>query len=364
MFNLLSVSVALRRTLCAALATVMIFSLSVSLVSCKGEANTASSDSDGSLKDKLNAETSDIKEDSGNYSKNLQYELNDDGVSYKVTTHKGAYGYPTEEAHLYDSDIVVPPTYNGLPVTVIGEDAFRQYATSIELPNTIEVIETQAFMYCDELTSVTIPDSVKIIETHAFYACENLKTVKLGNGLITLGSGAFSECYALSEVSLGNSLREIEGWVFNCASFESIVIPASVVTIGEAAFQNVRELKSITVADGNQNYVSVDGDLYSADKKTLIAYCIGKTEDSFAIPQNVETIDDYAFSQCENLKELILPNSIRAIDSAAFYRCTNLSKFVFGGNIDSWREIVRGEHCFTDIPAEKVSCIDGDTYIW
>lgn len=81
----------------------------------------------------------------GNPSEGLAYKLNDDGKSYSVT----GIGTCT------DTDIVIPSTYKGLLVTVIGGNAFSD---------------------CTTLTSLTVPDSMRKIYSD-FDGCTNFKKV-------------------------------------------------------------------------------------------------------------------------------------------------------------------------------------------
>ena len=67
-----------------------------------------------------------------------------------------------------------------IPNTVdsIGASAFFACdLNSITIPEGVETIKRDAFIYCDQLTSVTIPSSVKIIEESAFGACTALKKI-------------------------------------------------------------------------------------------------------------------------------------------------------------------------------------------
>ena len=74
------------------------------------------------------------------------------------------------------SDIVIPNTYNGLPVTSIGYEAFSHcdLITSVEIADSVTSIDYYAFSCCSSLTSIVIPDSVTNIDYRAFYGCNSL----------------------------------------------------------------------------------------------------------------------------------------------------------------------------------------------
>lgn len=121
----------------------------------------------------------------------LEYTLRDDGAQYTVT--RGTCS---------DSDVVIPSTHNGLPVTHIGYQAFYQHydLKSIKIPDSVTSIGGWAFYGCRGLTSVTIPDNVTSIAYSAFCKCSSLTSVTIGNGLTSIGPYVFYECSSLASV--------------------------------------------------------------------------------------------------------------------------------------------------------------------
>ena len=76
---------------------------------------------------------------------------------------------------------IIPSSYNGLPVTSIGEGAFHgcPRLTRVNIPDGVVNIEDFAFMDCSNLTSVTIPDSVICIGEGALYGCTRLTRITI-----------------------------------------------------------------------------------------------------------------------------------------------------------------------------------------
>ncbi len=107
-------------------------------------------------------------------SEGLTYTLNGDGKGYTCT----GFGTCTETE-------VVLDTYNGLPVTAIGYEAFRGCAqmTAITIPATVTQIEQGAFRDCTGLTSVVIPQRVTEISMQLFEGCTSLTSLTLPQNL-------------------------------------------------------------------------------------------------------------------------------------------------------------------------------------
>jgi hypothetical protein len=105
------------------------------------------------------------------YTDGLVFTLNNAGTAYSVNGYNGS-----------STDVVIPATYEGLPVTNIGDAAFS-YGTlmSVTIPDSVTSIGVSAFYGCSSLTSVTIPDSVTNISHYAFHYCSSLTSVTFEN---------------------------------------------------------------------------------------------------------------------------------------------------------------------------------------
>lgn len=97
------------------------------------------------------------------------------------------------------------------PIARIGTRAFSGYdnggttMTKLELPNTLQQIDVQAFLACDRLTEVIIPNSVHTLIGDCFAQCWGLKKVIIGTGLTQIGAASFQsknietvECYTFN----------------------------------------------------------------------------------------------------------------------------------------------------------------------
>ena len=117
------------------------------------------------------------------------------------------------------------------------------------------------------------------------------------------------------------------------ADMKSVSLPASVKTIGEAAFRGCTSLESITVRGKSESYATEDGILFNSAKTELVAYPAGRKNGAYTLPQSVDTVGRYAFYASANLKNLTLTNSVKTIAKDAFSYSTGLEKIVLSEQV-------------------------------
>ena len=223
-------------------------------------------------------------------------------------------------------------------VTSIGVGAFAycKSLTSVTIPNSVTSINYEAFRSCESLTSVTIPDSVTSIGKQAFLDCTSLTSVTIPDSVTSIGDSAFCNCTSLTSVTIPDSVTSIGELAFSrCESLTSVTIPDSVTRIGWGAFSNCAALTGIRVAEGNSHYSSdASGVLFSKDKTTLVQ-CPGAFSGSYAIPNSVTSIGDYAFSGCSSLTSVTIPDSVTSIGDDAFSDCESLTSVTIPDSVTS-----------------------------
>ena len=282
------------------------------------------------------------------------------GIAYNLSSDLTA-SVTSKNPH-YSGDITIPSTVtnNGINyrVTSIGYQAFSvcRGLTSITIPNSVTSIGDYAFWGCAGLTSITIPNSVTSIGYSAFYGCDGLTSITIPNSVTSIGNSAFSNCSGLTSITIPNSVTSIGyGASHGCDGLTSIivelgnsvydsrnncnaiietstnkliagckntVIPNSVTSIGDYAFEGCSGLTSITIPNC---VTSIGDDAFSS--------CSGLT--SITIPNSVTSIGNSAFWGCSGLTSITIPNSVTSIGGWAFSDCSGLTSVIIGNSVTS-----------------------------
>ena len=109
--------------------------------------------------------------------------------------------------------------------------------TSIDIPQSVVVIDERAFYYCTKLKSVTVPDSVTTLGNGAFERASSLETLVLGNGITHIPNNLCGYV-PLKQLTIGNSVVSFGTTAFVNTKLTSVVLPSTVTTMGVHVFWN------------------------------------------------------------------------------------------------------------------------------
>lgn len=264
------------------------------------------------------------------------------------------------------TDVVIPSEIDGYTVTKIGYPAFggNSNIKSVFIPDTVIDIRAEAFECCTSLESINvssnnpyyssldgvlmnkenstllqypigrkdmsyiIPNSVVIVNEQAFCYSTILKNIFIPSSVLYLNN-PFYRCSGLENIEVDASnenYTSLEGVLFNknCTQLlqypisalrTSYDIPNSVTDISYRAFYTCKELQSITIPK-SVTYIAYEA----------FAHCYGLK--NLVVPSSVESIETQAFMSCSGLTSAVIENGVKQIYSGAFSNCFRLTTMV------------------------------------
>jgi hypothetical protein len=281
-------------------------------------------------------------------------------------------------------DVVSRELIEGIYYDIDGYDAFvvgcADSVTNLNIPSEITYnshtypvfsIGDCAFSDCTGLTSVTIPSSVTEIGVWAFWGCSGLNKVNITdvaawcgipfddfsnplsyaghlylndqeitdlvipNTVTSIGDFAFEGCIGLSSVTIPNSVTSIGQYAFwGCTGLTSVVIPDSVTIIGEAAFAWCTGLTSVTIG----NSVTTIGDNAFAQCKSMQNFSVA-SDNAYYATDSVGALFNKDFTTlviCPGGKtELDIPQTVTSIGNSAFFYCEGLTSVTIPNSVTS-----------------------------
>ena len=234
-----------------------------------------------------------------------------------------------------DTQIIIPATYEGLPVLGISPRAFLtlKTLTYVHLPEGTTSIGEWAFQGCSQLRRVEIPSTVNHIGREAFDGCLRLSEAVIPEGVSVVYDGTFNDCARLTTLTLPSTLKEIKDHAFEgCRSLTEITIPTGVKSIGDRAFKNCDGLNAVQYEGSLKNWCEIEFGLSDANPVELAGhlYVQGKpVEGVVTLPDGVIDVTRNALCGLVDVTAVIFPESVETTGS--FEGCTQLEYIIFQG---------------------------------
>ena len=187
----------------------------------------------------------------------------------------------------------------------------------VVIPDDKTEIGDYAFFKCKSLTNIAIPERVTKIGALAFFGCKGLKDK---NGFVVVRNVLYGYYGSESLVVIPNGITKIEGAFAYCEIITDVVIPESVIKIGDSTFKDCKGLRSVVIPEG----VTELGE-------NAFSMCYNLTH--IVIPDSLTTIKGWAFYSCTNLENIVIPKEVSVLDDNIFCNCKNLASIVIPDNV-------------------------------
>ncbi|MBE5743954.1 MAG: divalent cation tolerance protein CutA [Clostridiales bacterium] len=216
---------------------------------------------------------------------------------------------------------------------------YQGNARQVIIPLEIETIGCSAFKDNTSIKEIIFNNKLKIIEESAFERCLSLSHIELPKDVKILETRAFARCYSLLNVTLNDNLTTIEDECFAfCSNLKHFTLSQGVTICKESAFNHCSLLTQFVVEDGNKSFSTIEGILYNYDQSALLRCPTNYTKNCIIIPSTINTIGNYSFYKCSEIKDVILPESTTKIGEYAFADCRNISYLCLPSEINEISE--------------------------
>lgn len=135
-------------------------------------------------------------------------------------------------------------------------------------------------------------------------------------------------------ITIADSVTSIPAFMFYKAEVEKINIGTGVASIGEAAFSGSKTAE-VAIPNGNAAYrVNADGNLYTADNLTIVAYLGNHQDAAYTLATGVNTIAAGAFYGHPFLERMTFDATVINIGKEAFFACEKLESIAVNDFMD------------------------------
>jgi hypothetical protein len=191
---------------------------------------------------------------------------------------------------------------------------------SIVIPSSVVILGKSSFRELKSLECVTFERGSRLerIEESAF-AGSGLKSVEIPSSVVVLGKSSFSACESLESVffETGSRLEQIEELAFARSGLKSIEIPPRITFLDGSVFAGV-SLTSLSIAPENRKFRVRESFLEDFEGSTIHRY-FGSSR-SIVLPSSVVVLGESSFRECNSIESVFLENGsrLRRIEESAF----------------------------------------------
>ena len=252
----------------------------------------------------------------------------------------------------YTGTLVIPSTLKDGNVSTISANAMKNITNinKLYIQEGITTIDASAFYGCSQMNKLIIPDTVTKLGGNAFYQCTGLTNITLP---ITLnlkdGSAAagFVNSTGIKEVTLtkGNGGEGVDynsntnkglPWYYSKENEITIKLEEGITKIGSYMFAYTTGIKSINIpktvesigdyAFSNCGNWDEEIDISNVSNIGINAFyqCL-KIKGNLNFSNKLASIPSNTFYRCEQMNKLVIPDTVTELGVNAFYGCTGLT---------------------------------------
>ncbi len=191
------------------------------------------------------------------------------------------------------------------------------------------VLGDKLVSFVGNVEEYTLPSGIKTIQEHAIDLDPMLRTLVIPEGVETIEDGGIWCCLQNSPIYDEN--KEHLEYISLPSTLHHIGKPLSAETCDAlTVFADLRHIKRFL---GESQLIS-EGGYCLISNGFLLKFANGSGLESYEIPEGVISIDDYAFTYAEDLKELRFPSTFKSIPfkGRAFLGTYNIEK-IYGPNV-------------------------------
>ncbi len=175
----------------------------------------------------------------------------------------------------------------------------------------------------NNVTHLIVPEGVTEISAYAFEQCSSLRSVEFRGDIEKIGDYAFAGCTGLEQIVFPTTVTTIGASAFEGSGLTSLNLPATLNSVGERAFAECANLKTLTLATGLPS---------TAFSETAFAECVPTALNAaywpkgldrtlsleVTLPEDLTTIEANAFAGCTGLEQIVFPAAVTTIGASAF----------------------------------------------
>ena len=246
-----------------------------------------------------------------------------------------------EEINRWINDLNTPSKTMVCSRLHISDPSIDPYPRIMIQASSRELCEKTRDELCSLLKSKGYPTKFFSIYDPSRFA--DSKTV-IPESATKIGDNAFKNRNDIKSIIIPDNISEIGEKAFeDCSSLSDIIISDSVKEIESFAFLSCTDLKSVKLP---KKLKKLDTGIF--------CQCSKLTE--IIIPDSVSKIGRFAFSYCRNLTNITIPEKVRFIDEEAFHDCINLKHIIIPENVTKMgKDVFKNCHPDLTIQGKKDS---------